>query len=265
MSFWPDDRRAAVSVTFDNLGEAAEIQLGLRSADDELGGHYSVDVGLPIVLDELEAAGLGATFFVEGVNGEAYPDALRTIAAAGHELGFHAHCHEEWGSLTPAEEAANLDRGLAALREGTGLEVRGFRPPGGQIGPTTPTLLAERGVSYCSPAGIAPSGDGIVMLPFDWTAVDVFHVLPQFEAPRARLTGTAEPGGPEAAKAAMLTAIDAAIETGGHVVLVFHTWIAEHERPQLHEILSRIAVHASSGDLWTARCDVVATWIGERQ
>jgi peptidoglycan/xylan/chitin deacetylase (PgdA/CDA1 family) len=256
MSRWPDGRRAAVSLTFDNLGEAAEIELGLR-AEDDVGDHYSVTVGLPVVLQELEAAGLAATFFVEGLNAEAYPDALREIAAAGHEIAFHAYRHEDWGSLMPDEEADNLDRGLTALR-GLGLEVVGFRPPGGLIGPTTAALLAARGVRYCSPAGTMPGRDGIVLLPFAWQAVDVFHVLPQFGPLRVHLTGADEPGGPAAVRTAMLEAIETAVATGGHAVLVFHTWMAEHEREQMRDVLGQITERE---DLWLARCDAVADWI----
>lgn len=265
MSRWPDGRRAAVSLTFDNLGEAAEIQLGLRGADEPRGGHWSVVSALPVVLEELHEAGVAGTFFVEGVNADWYPGALRSIGAAGHEVGLHAWCHEEWDGLGAAEEAANLDRGLAALR-GLGLEVRGFRPPGGLLGEGTLELLATRGVAYCSPAGTGCGLDGgVAMLPFGWPAVDVFHVLPQFGALRAHLgDGSDEPGGPEAVQAAMLATVDAAVAGGGHAVLVFHTWMAEGVRDQLRAVLARVAAGAAGGELWVARCDEVAEWVAAR-
>lgn len=261
---WPDGRAAAVSLTFDNLGEAAEIELGLRAPEQPRGGHWSVTSALPVVLEELAGAGLSATFFVEGVNAEIYPEALRSIAAAGHEVGFHAWCHEEWHGLTPTQEAENLDRGLAALR-GLGLPVRGFRPPGGLIAPGTTALLAARGVRYCSPAGRAPGLDsGIALLPFAWPAVDVFHVLPQFAALRAHVTGSQQAGGPDAVRAALLDAVERAVAEGGHAVLVLHTWIAEGVRDALRDVLARCAEGAASGELWMARCDAVADWVTER-
>jgi peptidoglycan/xylan/chitin deacetylase (PgdA/CDA1 family) len=263
---WPHGARAAVSLTFDNLGEAAEIELGLRRPDEPRGGHWSVVSALPVVLEELAGAGAGlpATFFVEGVNAEIYPEALRSIAGAGHEVGFHAWCHEDWGGLTPAEEATNLDRGLAALRE-LGLSVSGFRPPGGLISAQTAALLAERDVRYCSPAGSAPGLDGgIAVLPFAWPAVDVFHVLPQFAALRAHVTGSDAAGGPDAVRAALLEAVERAVAEGGHAVLVLHTWMAEGVRDALGDVLARCAAGAASGELWIAPCEAVAGWIAER-
>jgi peptidoglycan/xylan/chitin deacetylase (PgdA/CDA1 family) len=258
---WPDGRAAAVSLTFDNLGEAAEIELGLRGAEEARGGHWSVVSALPAVLEELAGAELPATFFVEGINAETYPDALAEIAAAGHEVGYHAWCHEDWGALGAAQEAENLDRGLAALR-GIGLEVGGFRPPGGLIGPATAELLAARGVCHCSPAGSAPGLDGsVAVLPFAWPAVDVFHVLPQFAALRAHVSGSEEAGGPDAVRDALLAAVDQAVTDGGHAVLVLHTWMAEGVRDALHDVLARCAAGAASGELWVARCDAVAGWV----
>jgi peptidoglycan/xylan/chitin deacetylase (PgdA/CDA1 family) len=262
---WPDGRAAAVSLTFDNLGEAAEIELGLRGPDEPRGGHWSVVSALPVVLEELADAGLPATFFVEGVNAEIYPEALAEIAAAGHEVGFHAWCHENWSGLTPEQEADNLDRGLAALRA-LGLSVHGFRPPGGLIGPETAGLLRARDVRHCSPAGSAPGLDGgIAVLPFAWPAVDVFHVLPQFAALRAHVSApwSEEPGGPDAVRAALLEAVARAVADGGHAVLVLHTWMAEGVRDALHDVLARCTAGVASGELWVARCDVVADWVAD--
>src|SRR5215211_4699703 len=79
-SVWgPDACRAAASVTFDNLGEAADLERGLWPEDEPLGRHFSVKRTLPRILDTLEELGLRATFFAEGLNTELYPDALLEI------------------------------------------------------------------------------------------------------------------------------------------------------------------------------------------
>jgi peptidoglycan/xylan/chitin deacetylase (PgdA/CDA1 family) len=258
MHAWPRGARAAVSITLDNLGEAAEIQLGLRDAGSPLGGHYSVTTALPIVLDLLARERLAATFFVEGINAEIYPEALAAIKAADHELAYHAWCHEEWAALGADEEAANLDRGLAALRA-IGAQIEGFRPPGGLLTDRTLDLLRQRGVRYASPAGSAPGTDcGVTVLPFAWPAVDAFHVLPGFAALREHVTGDSEPGGAEEVRSALHRAIDDALATEGHAVLVLHNWLIESELDTVRDVLARVGADARKGDLWVARCRDVA-------
>ena len=145
---WPGGARGALCLSFDNLGEAAEIELGAVAPDAEPGGHPTVTEALPAILEALAARGLAATFFVEGLNAEAYPEALRSIAAGGHEVAFHAWRHEEWAGLSAAAQAENLARGAAAFGE-LGLEVAGFRPPGGSLGEGGLAVPREAGLRYC--------------------------------------------------------------------------------------------------------------------
>jgi peptidoglycan/xylan/chitin deacetylase (PgdA/CDA1 family) len=259
---WPDGARAAISITLDNLGEAAELELGLRDASAPLGDHYSVTIALPIVLALLADAGLQATFFIEGINAEVYPDALRAVLEADHELAYHAWCHEDWSTLSAAAEVANLDRGLAALRE-IGVEIQGLRPPGGRLNAGSCELLASRGLSYCSPAGSTSGIDRIAVLPFAWPAVDAFHVLPAFAALRAHLSDGAEPGGPDAIRASLLASIEAALADGANATLVLHTWMIELERDVLADVLVRLRHGVDRGELWVAPCRDVAAWMLE--
>jgi peptidoglycan/xylan/chitin deacetylase (PgdA/CDA1 family) len=257
---WPDGRRAAVSITFDNLGEAAELELGLQPEDEPLGGHYSVTDALPIVLEELEKAGLPATFFVEGLNAEVYPEALKQVASAGHEVGYHAWRHEDWSLLEPDDEKQNLARGRAAMR-GIGLSPVGFRPPGGLLNRSTLALLQQSGFEYCSPAGSGAGIDGVVVLPFAWPAVDAYHVLPSFAALRRHFSGSDDAGGPDAVRASLLGAVENVVALGGHTSLVLHTWMVELELDAVCDLLSRVSAGVAAGELWAARCDEAARWI----
>ena len=62
-----------IALTFDNLGEAADLERGLWPDDAPLGRHPSVTVALPRLLDELADLDLRATFCVEALNCELYP------------------------------------------------------------------------------------------------------------------------------------------------------------------------------------------------
>ena len=230
----------ALSVTFDNLAE-----------------EWTVSQALPQVLDVLDRHGVKATFFCEGVNAEEYPDALREIADRGHEVAYHAWAHEQWGELSPDEEEENLGRGVDAFR-GLGLELRGFRPPGGETSERTTELLRDAGFAYVSPeASRARPG----VLPFRWPEVDAFHVLPVFEEQRRELLGDAEAGGVEAVREHLLGAVRRVADEGGFAAPVLHNAMIEMETEVVEELLAEARRRADAGDLRLARCDEVAGWI----
>ena len=171
-------------MSFDNLGEAAEIELGAVPAEAPSAPHPTITEGLPAILAALAAADLAATFFLEGLNAELYPDALGQIASQGHEVAFHAWRHEQWAALLPAEQTENLSRGLSSFAA-LGLSVEGMRPPGGGLGAEGLEIARAAGLRYCSPAGAGIGVErGIALLPFQWRHVDASCVLPALGAVR---------------------------------------------------------------------------------
>ena len=160
----------ALSLTFDNLGEATALERGEWPAGEPLGRHSSVTRALPRVLDLLAETGHRATFFVEGLNTELYPEALAEIAERGHEIAYHGWRHEHWADVDGEREL--LRRGIDAFGDGLG-----FRPPGGDVTPNTAALLHELGYAYVSAA--APVA-GIASFPFRWELVDAYYYLPRF-------------------------------------------------------------------------------------
>jgi peptidoglycan/xylan/chitin deacetylase (PgdA/CDA1 family) len=225
----PEACRAAVSVTFDNLGEAAELERGLWPEDEPLGRHFSVKRTLPRILNTLDELGLRATFFVEGLNAELYPEALLEIDSTGHELAYHGWRHEYWPNLSPSKEAHLLERGIHKMHA-LGFRPRGFRPPGGMLTPSSPELLDNLGFTHCSPAGrgIGFLGD-LVVLPFEWRLIDAYFYLPRFGGLRKGATGSSEPMSPFRFQETLSSALQGVVRDGGHLTLLFHPFLEEQE------------------------------------
>ena len=251
MPEWPGSARGALSLSFDNLGEAAEIELGALAPDAPLGEHFTATRVLPTLLDALGERELAATFFVEGINVELYPDALATIAAAGHELAYHAWRHEQWGDLPAFAQAENLARGLAAFAS-LDLGFAGLRPPGGQLGEGGLGVLREAGLRYCSPAGEgAGVEESVALLPFQWRHVDASCVLPPLAPVRERMSGSPDPLGPNAFLAYLNAEVERLKEEGGFATIVLHLFMLDWlEASRLDVLLDRLA--AAGRDLWVA-------------
>jgi peptidoglycan/xylan/chitin deacetylase (PgdA/CDA1 family) len=256
---WPNGARGAISLTFDNLGEAAEIELGAIGPEAELGKHLTATGVLPSLLDALGDRDLRATFFVEGLNAEIYPDRLSEIASRGHELAYHAWRHEQWDGLSATEQADNLARGLAAFRE-HGLGFTGLRPPGGGLGPGGIEILRQAGLRYCSPAGVGIGvREGIALLPFQWRHVDAGCVLPPLAPVREQMTGSADPLGPDAFLAHLEGELERLASGGGYMAFVFHLFMLDwFGWARLAALLDRVADASKRGDLWAAPCATVA-------
>lgn len=65
---WPNGAKACISITLDNMGEAADINRGITLESDPVGNHHSVKVELPKMLDLLDKYNVKATYYIEGWN-----------------------------------------------------------------------------------------------------------------------------------------------------------------------------------------------------
>ena len=112
-------------------------------------GEYGARVGVPRLLQMLEAERLPATFFVPGHTAESFPAETEAILAAGHEVGHHSYAHVDPGGQPEDEERADMERALAAL-EAIGVRPLGYRSPSADVSAATLPLLEEHGFLYDS-------------------------------------------------------------------------------------------------------------------
>jgi polysaccharide deacetylase family protein (PEP-CTERM system associated) len=105
------------------------------------------------MLGFLRKAGMRCTFFIVGEIAERFPEAVRAIAAEGHELGCHTHTHRPLDEHTPATLREDLQRNLDAVRACARGPVTGFRAPILSLTQRTAwahEVLAELGFKYSS-------------------------------------------------------------------------------------------------------------------
>ena len=85
--------------------------------------------GTPRVMEALRDAGATATFFLSGEQVERSSSLAAEIASEGHAIALHGYRHRVQLRQTPHEVGDDLDRGLAALEEATGIRPATYRPP----------------------------------------------------------------------------------------------------------------------------------------
>jgi peptidoglycan/xylan/chitin deacetylase (PgdA/CDA1 family) len=256
----PDGRRAAVSVCFDNLGEARDVGAGTWPPDRPHGAHPSALQALPRILATLAELDMHASFFVEGWNVDVYPDQISAINDQGHDLGLHGWLHESWGRLPFDEEVQLLDHCAAAAAR-LGVQFQGFRPPGGLLTDSTLTLLRERGFRFCSPlANAVTLSQDITIVPFQWAVVDGYHYLPELTDLRRSQGDRSEVATPAQCASALRHALRAVIDQGRCTALTFHPFLTLN--PDAHRVaVDLIAELSSNTDIWCAPCSQIAAWV----
>jgi peptidoglycan-N-acetylglucosamine deacetylase len=143
------DSRATVCLSFDFDAISLWIgPMGATSPSMISRGEFGV-VGVERILRLLDRTGIPATFFVTGHTADTYPDSVKAIVAAGHEVGHHGYLHENpVGLASKDREREVLELGLAALARAGCSRPVGYRSPSWDNSPHTVGLLLEAGFRY---------------------------------------------------------------------------------------------------------------------
>lgn len=260
---WPDGKVAAAAFTFDVDAESAvlwgnEAAVGARMS---VMSHqaYGPLVGVPRILDLLERHQIASTFFVPGHTAHRYPEAVRAIVAAGHEVAHHGYLHEQPTALTLEEEIEALDRGLEALAEVADVTPVGYRAPMWDLSWRTPGLLAERNFLYDSslmdadvPYELAVGDTSLVEIPIQWALDDweQYCFLPD-------ISGSGLIESPRKARELWQLEFDALRRVGGCWVLTNHPFLSGRasRAAELDDLMRYVTEHT---DVWTTNLGAIA-------
>lgn len=153
---WPEGKKCAVMFSFDLDGDTTweNGNRGLPNGEQYIKslsvGQYGPKRCADRILDKLDQYGVKATFFIPGLTAQRYPEVVKRIASAGHEIGLHGYAHERFAGKTTEEQIEIIEKPQGILRELIGHDVEGFRTPSGDWAVETPKLLYERGIRYSS-------------------------------------------------------------------------------------------------------------------
>lgn len=87
----------------------------------------------PKILAILEKYDIKATFFVIGANAKEYPDTLKKVSEAGHEIANHTYSHIHFSDKNISKLRAEIKKCESEIFDRTDIKTSLFRPPEGQI------------------------------------------------------------------------------------------------------------------------------------
>lgn len=142
------DGTVSACLTFDFDATSSWIGSARSQNPSEVSrGEFGV-VGVERLLMLLARENIRGTFFIPGHTVCAYPDVVRRIADAGHEVGHHGWVHENPADFDRDGERHILEMGFAAFDRVLGGRPAGYRSPAWALSPSSVELLLEAGFLY---------------------------------------------------------------------------------------------------------------------
>lgn len=92
-----------------------------------------------------------ATFYFLGWIADRYPELVRRVVEAGHEIGTHSYWHRKVCDLDEATLREDLSRSIKTIQDAAGADVTSFRAPSFSITPGTEwafDALMDAGLRY---------------------------------------------------------------------------------------------------------------------
>jgi len=157
---WPGGKRIAVffRVSFEWWSDGKWPGIGpmgnpLKAGVPDLNAvgwaEYGHRRGIHRILDVLARQDIKATINVSGIMAERYPETVRKIAEAGHEIVAHSYTMDMIPAyLSVEEERANIVHTTELIERATGIRPKGWISPRSTPSLRSPRLLAEAGYEW---------------------------------------------------------------------------------------------------------------------
>ncbi|MGO8917910.1 MAG: polysaccharide deacetylase family protein [Stellaceae bacterium] len=121
---------------------------GEDSPDDISRGLFAGEVGAPRLLKLFDRLNIKTTWFIPGHSIETFPEEMKAVAKAGHEIGIHGYSHENPIAMTPEQEEVVLDKCIDLVTKLAGKRPTGYVAPWWEFSNVSNELLLKKGIKY---------------------------------------------------------------------------------------------------------------------
>jgi peptidoglycan/xylan/chitin deacetylase (PgdA/CDA1 family) len=172
---WSDGKAPGISPMGNPLPAGALDTMAISWAS------YGYKTGIYRVLESFKRHSTKASFMVNAIIAERAPEAVKAIAAGGHEILSHSYAMDVIpGLLSEEEERKNIERCTEILEKASGQKIRGWLSPRGTSRTETPKLLAAAGYKWYGdvfdadiPYVLDFAGKKIVAIPLSYDVNDM--------------------------------------------------------------------------------------------
>lgn len=147
----PEGKTLAVNIGADFDAHSVWMgTFGLSSPSYLSRGEFCAEVGVPRLISLFERHAVRATWCTPGHTMVTFPERVRQIVDAGHEIAAHGCYHEGVPKLDPDTERRLMEAQLKQHEKYTGARPRGYRSPAWDFTDQTMNVLEENGFEWDS-------------------------------------------------------------------------------------------------------------------
>ena len=182
----PKEIKVIFGVDIDAVGGWLGSYGGEDSPSDIQRGMFAGDIGTPRLLNLFLKHDIPASWFIPGHSIETFPDSVKMIVDAGHEIGAHGYSHENPVAMTPKQEEDVLAKSVELIEKVSGKRPRGYVAPWWEMSNATPDLLLKYGFTYDHSQGFDDFTPFYARVGDEWTKIDYSKDAAEWMKPLVR-------------------------------------------------------------------------------